>query len=697
MTAEWRSEMVGWLRATLENRRVELESLSRLLAQLEAADVEESSDAPSVEEPSAPAVPADAPESRDAEAPSVPLATPDTKPAAPTSAASDAESGARPIATTPDVASEPSPVRVADSKATSGKRNGHPVSVPHAKLQEQSTDELLLVLGSGSQSVGFPWDRIDRVALTSDAPIPVGAASHYSLATLLGVEAGGEEGFAILFAHDGGTAVITCERIGELLPVSAVGPEVERVLWPAELAWAAPPGWQPIDATDSAEATPEPVVEPTVDTMMETTVVPTVESTDEPTDESEAESEAESAAQSAAESPAGPKAETPAETAAETDVSVANAEVPDTESEDAHGLDVGELTQQAADEPFASGTDGAAPEEAWEGAGSAQGTTEAGGPAEAADVPKADERGLAALECAELESQPEPGDEPVPEPPADGDEGHRARAQEPVERIEWGGRRPGVLDWGPQDGHGHDETDEGECDASAADGAPSVPSESEEEFATALDLETAPEPEPVTASEPVVAPEPTASPEPAVAPEPAAALGTATEESTASHAEVAAPDVENGSVATEAASLPAPEEPVWDVEPFAAAESESQEPVPVGVRRALVAVRYLPARISVCRVLRQMGWEVEELADLDRAAERLLPRKFRAVFLDVSQPVPRSLQNALHREDLADIRWVGVGSRLRMVPDATPGRLRDAPRLFFPFGEDEARELVVSL
>ena len=38
MTAEWRSEMVGWLRATLESRRAELESLTRLLEQLETVE-----------------------------------------------------------------------------------------------------------------------------------------------------------------------------------------------------------------------------------------------------------------------------------------------------------------------------------------------------------------------------------------------------------------------------------------------------------------------------------------------------------------------------------------------------------------------------------------------------------------------------------------------------------------------------------
>ena len=112
---------------------------------------------------------------------------------------------------------------------------------------------------------------------------------------------------------------------------------------------------------------------------------------------------------------------------------------------------------------------------------------------------------------------------------------------------------------------------------------------------------------------------------------------------------------------------------------------------------ALVAVRYLPARIAVCRALRQMGWTVEEVADLDRAAERLVARRYGAVFMDVSQPLPLELRRTVERDELADLRWIAIGSRLRTVTEVPPRPLVDAPRLFFPFGEEEARNLIGSL
>jgi hypothetical protein len=310
-------------------------------------------------------------------------------------------------------------------------------------------EELLLVLASGDRWVGFPWDRVDRVSLAADAPLPSDSGSHYSLATLLGITPAREEGFAIQFSHDGGRAVLTCERVGDLLPVQDVGPEVDRVLWPAHLAGTAPPGWEPLEVAKAA-------------TLESGSAAPGVE---------ESSLDSESALASGNEFDREPSVEV-------------------------------------------------------------------------------------LMECEpELESGREPEAEPHPGPLA----------------------------------------------------------------------------------------EPSAEP-------------------------LAGPLVE-----------------AWTEEPRATQ------------RRALVAVRYLPARISVCRTLRQLGWSVEEVADLDRAADKLGPGSFSAVFVDVSQPLPTELRNALYREDLADVRWIAVGSRLRVVPEIPAGALARAPRLFFPFGEEEARELIVSL
>ncbi|MCB9465192.1 MAG: hypothetical protein H6682_16020 [Candidatus Eisenbacteria bacterium] len=650
MTAEWRSEMVGWLRATLESRRAELESLTRLLEQLEtvenarvATSGSDDADATGADGPterhgeseaidasvratmSTEAAPSEASSTEAAstdaappEASSTAAASTEAAPseAASTAAASSAAASSFAAAVAPQSGATPNDGDVS-APPLSGKRNGHPVSVARTTLKERSADELLLVLGSGNQSVGFPWDRIDRVALTADAPLPAGSASRYSLATLLGVEAQADEGFAILFAHDGGTAVLTCERIGELLPMSAVGPEVERVLWPADLAWAAPPGWQPIDTAE-------------------------------------------------------PDALADAATPGEDDAPVGEA-APVAQRYDTHRAEVEELGEIAQD---ATG-DAEVPE------------AESPSALEAAPETAPEPEAASALETdSTLETVPGPETSPEPRPETP-PEARMDRSS--VERVEWGGRRPGVLDWSGAD---TSNVDSEEADPSrVSEGRPSEAEDGAAEELSTSNVDVADEADvPAEAGVPQLGEE-TRGPAPewvALADE----SGSTTQEPPA---EVATQDEQVEQDDEQGEANGDPDEPVWDVETPSETDVTSPPPQATAGRRALVAVRYLPARISVSRVLRQMGWEVEEVADLERAAERLSPREFRVVFVDVSQPVPRSLQNALHREDLADVRWVGVGSRLRMVPDATPGQLKEAPRLYFPFGEEEARELVVSL
>lgn len=338
-------------------------------------------------------------------------------PAGPGTAAEAGDATAAPTETVPAGAAEAeatSPV-LRPSSPWTGKRNGHPsVGARPAAPPSNPVDELLLVLASGNRWVGVPWERIERVSLAADAHLPVGASSRFSLAELLGQPAG-DEAFAVHVAHDGGRAVITCERIGDLLPAGQLGATIDRVLRPADFAGTAPPRW---------EAIPHPV------------------------------------------------------------------------------------TAREAVEPAVVGQE---------------------------------------------EVEPEVAESEIPAP--------RAMA-----------------------------TEEG----------------------TTVTLEV-----------------------PAVEPE-------------------------------------AP-------------------------RRALVAVRYLPARIAVCRALRHSGWTVLELADLERVAPLLVPGAFAAVFLDVSQPLPAELRALLDREDLGGLRWVGVGSRLRGRPKAPPSALLHAPRLFFPFGEEEAREVIATL
>lgn len=123
------------------------------------------------------------------------------------------------------------------------------------------------------------------------------------------------------------------------------------------------------------------------------------------------------------------------------------------------------------------------------------------------------------------------------------------------------------------------------------------------------------------------------------------------------------------------------------------AEIEAEERDRHGPLRALVAVRYLPARVAICRHLRGKGWQVGEAAGLEAATVSLDLGRWDLFFLEASgNGEPSETESALlRRVGERGVPVVRVGSRVSGYPG------HDAPSLMFPFSEAELESIIAKL
>jgi hypothetical protein len=128
------------------------------------------------------------------------------------------------------------------------------------------------------------------------------------------------------------------------------------------------------------------------------------------------------------------------------------------------------------------------------------------------------------------------------------------------------------------------------------------------------------------------------------------------------------------------ASKPFPTQPGGFVSP-----SEDEDRDRNGPLRALVAVRYLPARVAICRHLRGRGWQVGEAAGLEAANISLDLGRWDVFFLEVpgNGDVDATETTILKRVAERHIPIVRVGSRISGYPG------QDGPAVMFPFAETE--------
>lgn len=112
---------------------------------------------------------------------------------------------------------------------------------------------------------------------------------------------------------------------------------------------------------------------------------------------------------------------------------------------------------------------------------------------------------------------------------------------------------------------------------------------------------------------------------------------------------------------------------------------------------ALLAVRYLPARVAIARTLRAKGWLVLEALDPVEVAVRLRQVRFQALFADLSDIAIPELLFAIQRASDSGTRILAVGSRLRSTNTDPTHALGDVPRLLYPFQENELERALGSL
>jgi len=118
--------------------------------------------------------------------------------------------------------------------------------------------------------------------------------------------------------------------------------------------------------------------------------------------------------------------------------------------------------------------------------------------------------------------------------------------------------------------------------------------------------------------------------------------------------------------------------------------AEEEERDRKGPKRALVAVRYLPARVAICRYLRGRGWQVGEAAGLEAAIVSLDLGRWDALFLEARvNGKPEEAEKALiHRVGELGVPVIRVGSRISGYPTA------GGPALMFPFSESELESIL---
>ena len=112
---------------------------------------------------------------------------------------------------------------------------------------------------------------------------------------------------------------------------------------------------------------------------------------------------------------------------------------------------------------------------------------------------------------------------------------------------------------------------------------------------------------------------------------------------------------------------------------------------------ALVAVRYLPARVAVTRVLRSLGWYAVQAPDNQELPALLLQGQYSVVFAEPPDPLDRVWLDALQRLRAAGGRVIVVASRMRAGGSDPLRVLGDVPRLLHPFREGEVEQALRAL
>jgi hypothetical protein len=112
---------------------------------------------------------------------------------------------------------------------------------------------------------------------------------------------------------------------------------------------------------------------------------------------------------------------------------------------------------------------------------------------------------------------------------------------------------------------------------------------------------------------------------------------------------------------------------------------------------ALVAVRYLPARVAITRVLRSLGWSVVQAPDNQELPGLLRLDSYAVVFAEPPDPLEPGWVEAARRVHAAGGSVVVVASRLRAAGRDPLRELGEAPRLLHPFREGEIERVLAAL
>jgi len=114
-------------------------------------------------------------------------------------------------------------------------------------------------------------------------------------------------------------------------------------------------------------------------------------------------------------------------------------------------------------------------------------------------------------------------------------------------------------------------------------------------------------------------------------------------------------------------------------------------------RRVLLAVPYLPVRVALSRSFRRADWDVTEEFDPARVRTAIQDQDYDALFLDLADPLDPDLVQLLDGERFANLSLIAIGSRFQTPHESATGRLARAPRLHFPFQDDDVGRVVESL
>ncbi len=129
----------------------------------------------------------------------------------------------------------------------------------------------------------------------------------------------------------------------------------------------------------------------------------------------------------------------------------------------------------------------------------------------------------------------------------------------------------------------------------------------------------------------------------------------------------------------------------------AAAVPAAAVPAVARDRTAVVAVRYLPARVALTRVLRTQGWQITELADPGDLPGHLASSRATAVFAEPPDGADLSWLEALRRAQSRGAHLFAVGSRLRGRAVDPLASLGEVPRLLYPYQEWEIERVLGAL